>query len=152
MKSTAKHFCSVFEDVRIRDFKHMDDEWAPILITLQRIPQSMSEAKFQICYSLYWVALDKKTYAQPVFYHTPLSFLEGIALEFCWLNCHCHKCTATSSQHEQCILIFHVTMKEDESAFKIMAFLSFTLQKKSCRVLWIFCTKGYCSHSFREKI
>lgn len=25
----------------------MDDEWAPILITLQRILQSLSEAKFQ---------------------------------------------------------------------------------------------------------
>lgn len=65
----------------------MNDEWAPILITLQRILQSMSEAKFQICYSLDWIALDKKAfYAQPVFCRTPLSFLEGMALEFCWLN------------------------------------------------------------------
>lgn len=46
----------------------MDDEWVPILITLQRILQSTSEAKFQICYSLDWIALDKKAfYAQPVF-------------------------------------------------------------------------------------
>lgn len=76
----------------------MDGEGAPILITFPRILQSVSETKFQICYSLDWVALDKNAfYSQPGFWCVPFSFLAGMALEFCGLNlCHCHKCTAIS--------------------------------------------------------
>lgn len=86
----------------------MDGEGPPILITLPRILQSMSEAQFQICYSLDWAALDKNAlYPQPVFCCVPFRFLASMALEFCGLNlCHCHKCTAISQQHEQCILNF----------------------------------------------
>lgn len=40
----------------------MDSEGAPILITIPRILQSMSEVQFQICYSLDWVALDKNAF------------------------------------------------------------------------------------------